>query len=150
MSLWTPEGEYKPEPGAPAEQPESGMPQFGEVPSSLTPEQLEEMKRIHDELVATPVIDVIANHAIGLFQLALVHLALDQPASEGQQVTVNLDEAKLAIDAMTALVDGLGTRLGPHEEPLRGALAQLQVVYVQVSDALASASASTDTDSPAP
>ena len=70
--------------------------------------------------------DIVANHAVGLWQLAIVHLA---PEDESPP---SLDEARLAIDAHGGLVDGLGDRLGPHEEPLRDALAQLRLAFVQV------------------
>jgi hypothetical protein len=71
--------------------------------------------------------DIVANHAVGLWQLAIVHLA-----PEGD-TPPRLDEARIAIDAMASLVEGLGERLGAHEAPLRDALAQLRLVYVQVS-----------------
>jgi len=83
---------------------------------------------VRAELASTPVADVIANHAIGLWQLAVLHLAPE----EGQ--AVRLDEAGLAIDAMAAIVEGLGDRLGESAEPLRDALAQLRVAYVQIGE----------------
>jgi hypothetical protein len=63
-----------------------------------------------------------------LWQLAVLHLTPE----EGE--TPNLAEAALAIDAMAAIVDGLGDRLGESAEALRDALAQLRVAYVQVRD----------------
>jgi hypothetical protein len=41
----------------------------------------------------------------------------------------------VAIDAMRALVDGLGPRLAEHEPTLRDALSQIQLLYVRVADA---------------
>ena len=35
---------------------------------------------------------------------------------------------------MAALVDGLGERLGVHEQVLRDALTQAQMLFVEVSD----------------
>jgi hypothetical protein len=87
----------------------------------------EEMARVRAELAATPVTDIVANHALGLWQLAVLHLTPDDDAPD-------LDEAGLAIDAMAALVDGLGDRLGSNAEPLREALAQLRLAYVQLRD----------------
>jgi hypothetical protein len=84
-----------------------------------------ELARLQSELRATPVGDIIANHAIGLWQLAVLHLGLEDRAA------MNLGEASLAIDALAALVDGLGARLGRHEGPLRDALTQLRLAYVQ-------------------
>ena len=65
---------------------------------------------------------VIANHCIGLFQLAVLHLEQSPP---------NREEAKLAIDAMAAIVEGLGPRLGEDYPSLQEALAQLRLAYVQ-------------------
>ena len=92
------------------------------------PELVEELRRLRQQLAATPVIDIVANHAVGLWQLAIVHLA---PEDESPP---NLEEAQLAIDAMALLVEGVGERLGPHEEPLRDALAQLRLVFVQAAE----------------
>jgi hypothetical protein len=90
------------------------------------------MVRARAELASVPVPDIIANHAVGLWQLALLHL-LPDPADEGLEPVPRLEEAALAIDALAALVDGLGGRLAPHDEALREALAQLRLAYVQVS-----------------
>jgi hypothetical protein len=69
---------------------------------------------------------VVANHAFGLFELAALHLSLEQP---------QLDEARLAIDALAALVDGLGERLGDPAQELSAGLAQLRLAYVQIHSA---------------
>jgi hypothetical protein len=66
---------------------------------------------------------VVANHAFGLFELAALHLSLDPP---------QLDQARLAIDAFAALVEGLGERLGDHTKELGDGLAQLRMAYVQI------------------
>jgi hypothetical protein len=88
----------------------------------------EELRRVRAELAETPVADLVANHAIGLWQLAVLHLTPE----EGQPI--DLGEAGLAIDAMAALVDGLGDRLGESAEPLRDALAQLRMAFVQITE----------------
>lgn len=80
------------------------------------------------ELAATPVEDIIANHAVGLWQLAVLHLV-----PEGGDAP-NLDAASLAIDALALLVEGLDDRLGRHAEPLRDALAQLRLAFVEVQE----------------
>jgi hypothetical protein len=138
--LWTPSGEHVPEPeptGSPAGPgptapagpggPGAGGPGGGEeeIDDAVL---AEELRRVREELARTPVADIIANHAVGLWQLAVLHLSPE----EGQQP--NLAEAGLAIDAMAGLVEGLGDRLGPHAEALRDALAQLRVAFVQVRD----------------
>jgi hypothetical protein len=69
---------------------------------------------------------VVANHAFGLFELAALHLSLDPP---------QLDQARLAIDALSALVEGLGDRLGEHGKELTAGLSQLRMAYVQIQAA---------------
>ena len=87
---------------------------------------VEEMRHLQDELVATPVEAVIANHAVGLFNLAGLHLSQEPP---------HLDEARLAIDALAALLEGLMGRLGPDETTLRDGLGQMRLAFVQISAA---------------
>jgi hypothetical protein len=70
---------------------------------------------------------VVANHAFGMFELAALHLSLDPP---------QLDQARLAIDALAALVEGLGDRLGPHAQELSAGLGQMRMAYVQISGAV--------------
>ncbi len=90
---------------------------------------------MHARLAATPVADVIVNHAIGIWQLALVHLGVVTPPDEqGRRPAPNIAAAGLAIDALTALVDGLGSRLGEGEPMLREALGQVQMLFVEVAE----------------
>jgi hypothetical protein len=118
-TLWTPSGEHEPEPEGPSAPPPG--PGGGEALSE------EELAQMRQQLAATPVVDIIANHAIGMWQLAVLHLSV-----EGAEPP-HLDEARLAIDAMAALVEGLGEDLGPHQGPLRDALAQLRLAFVELS-----------------
>jgi len=139
-SIWTPSGEHPTD-------PDSGRDLAGAVPErhagpgpgdaeQLSPEQIAEveaeMMRARAELGSVPVADIVANHAVGLWQLAVLHLTPD-PLPDGTPVAPRLDEAGLAIDAFAALVDGLGARLAPNDEALRDALAQLRLAFVQVS-----------------
>jgi hypothetical protein len=95
------------------------------------------MRELHDRLLATPVEDVIANHVFGLWQLALVYLGVATPPDEqGRPPVPNLAAAGLVIDAVAALLDGIGPRLGEHETQLRDALTQTQMIYVQIAEAL--------------
>ncbi len=122
-SIWTPSGEHRP---APESQPEPA----GDAPGGEPDEAAvaAELRRVRAELARTPVVDLIANHGVGLWQLAVLHLMPDGDDPP------NLEQAALAIDALAALVEGLGERLGRHAEPLRDALAQLRVAYVQVQE----------------
>ena len=85
-----------------------------------------QMEELRDRLAQTPAEVVIANHAYGLFELAALHISLDPP---------QLDQARLAIDALGYLVEGLGGRLGEPIEDLTNALGQLRMAYVQVQAA---------------
>jgi len=131
-TIWTPSGEHEPEEpndeneAAGTAGPAGPAGTAGDPPPD--PELEAELRRLREELAATPVADIVANHAVGLWQLAIVHLA-----PEGD-TPPNLVEARFAIDAMAALVEGLADRLGAHETPLRDALAQLRLVFVQVSE----------------
>jgi hypothetical protein len=78
------------------------------------------------QLAATPADVVIANHCYGLFELAAVYLSQTPPM---------LPKARLAIDAMTAVVNGLEGRLGDSEPQLLEGLSQLRLAYVQIEGA---------------
>jgi len=128
-SLWTPGGEHRvPPPGesgsgsgtpaAPAVEPEPAGEQDG--PSE------EELARIAQQIAAAPVEDVIANHCYGLFELAAIHLAQQPP---------QLEKARLAIDALAALVDGLEARLGAHRQALADGLMQLRLAFASIANA---------------
>ena len=72
---------------------------------------------------AIPAHVVVANHAMGLYELAAIHLTRSDP---------NLAEAVIAIDALGAVVEGLEGRLGEAEATLRDALANIRVAFVQI------------------
>lgn len=100
-----------------------------EVPQE--PEDLEaqaaamqaEMDAVRAQLASVPAAQVVANHAMGLFELGAIHLSRQPP---------ELGEAVLAIDAMATLVEGLGDRLGDAAPTLADALAQIRMAFVQV------------------
>jgi hypothetical protein len=85
-----------------------------------------EMLEVARELAATPVEDVVANHCYGLFELAALHLSQSPP---------NLEAARLSIDAMGCIVDGLGGRLGSHAATLSEGLNQLRLAFVRIAEA---------------
>ncbi|MCU1457599.1 MAG: hypothetical protein JWL73_1691, partial [Actinomycetia bacterium] len=94
-SIWTPSGEHEP----------SRDPAGGEgAEPEMTQEAYEELVRTRAELAAIPVADIVANHAVGLWQLAILHLTPD-PGPDGTPTEPRLPEAGLAIDALGALVD---------------------------------------------
>jgi hypothetical protein len=81
------------------------------------------MAEMRDQLARTPAEVVIANHAVGLFELARLHLSLTPP---------QLDQARLAIDALAAIVERLGQRLGEAAGELAEGLAQLRMAFVRI------------------
>lgn len=100
-----------------------GPDEIGDDDEAALAAHLEELR---SRLVATPVEIVVANHAYGLFELAAIHLS-QQPAG--------LDQAKMAVDALGALVEGLQGRLGEAEGSLVDALAQIRLAFVQIQAA---------------
>lgn len=148
-TIWTPSGE-RPVPPRPADgerseetdrtqpaaaatrhRPPGPAQRAGTSPAGeeLNEEELaEQMAELQRELAQTPASVVIANHCIGLFHLGALHLNRPDP---------NLEEAQLAIDALAAIVEGLGPRLGDDAPSLKDALAQLRLAFVQVKAATA-------------
>jgi hypothetical protein len=90
------------------------------------------MAELQRQLAEAPPELVVSNHAFGLFELAAIHLAQQPP---------QLPQAQLAIDALSALVEGLAGRLGDSEPQLRDGLTQLQLAYVQIHAASQGAAA---------
>ena len=124
--LWTPSGGEPPPEQAPGDDVRT---------AAASDEEIEALRAVHAKLVATPVEDVVANHALGIWQLALVHLGvITPPDADGRPAAADLAAAAFAIDALAALVEGLGERLGPHEPVLRDALTQAQMLFVEVSE----------------
>jgi hypothetical protein len=137
MSLWTPGGEHPVDRGGP------------DAPTErLTPEQeLEahqiaaEMQAVRDQLAQVPAAVVIANHAMGCYELAAIHLSNQPP---------NLAEAQLAIDAFGALLGVTEGRLGEDDATLADALAQIRLAFVQVKAAWEQSGGATPADAITP
>lgn len=75
------------------------------------------------QLANTPAEIVVANHCYGLFELAAIYLSQTPPA---------LFQARLAIDGLGYLLDGLQGRLGEAEPSLRESLSQLRLAFVRL------------------
>jgi len=135
MSLWTPGGEHPVDRGGGARStggdPSSGG---GPAPSPDGPELsadqeaeahqiAAEMAEVREQLAQVPAAVVVANHAMGCYELAAIHLSNQPP---------RFDEAQLAIDAFGALIGAVTGRLGPDEATLADALAQIRLAFVQV------------------
>jgi hypothetical protein len=123
-SIWTPGGERPVNRGGEPAAPAAGGPGGPEL-SAAEQEQLErELEAMQEQLASAPADVVIANHAVGLFQLAAIHLNQRPP---------HLDDGRLAIDALAGLLDGTMGRLGEEETALRQGLDQLRMAFVQLS-----------------
>jgi hypothetical protein len=131
-SLWTPYGEDpvpptgsgSPPPGGGTGGGPSGGPPDGPPPDDIDPEQMREMLT---RLAETPVEAIVTQFAVELQEITVLHLGLSAERPE------SLAQASIALDAMGAMVDALGDRLGPNAEPLRQAVAALRLGYVEVS-----------------
>jgi hypothetical protein len=142
-SLWTPGGEHPVDRDTPTSQP-TGTP--GPDPSlddeiaaalpegvtldELSPEEraraeemVREMAEARARLLETPAAMIVANHGMGLYELAALHLSQEAP---------NFTEATVAIDGLAAIVENLEGRLGEAEPTLKEALDQLRMVFVQL------------------
>jgi hypothetical protein len=161
MSLWTPDGEVPVTRGGqgPAQQggdpstgpagagaPRAGGPglddeavrsaaeAMGIDPSTLSPEDRErlvelvtQMAEAQQRLAGAPADDVVANHAMGLYEFAAIKLGSEPP---------QLADARIAIDALGAVMDAVGGHLGRHTEALSEALDSIRMVWVQINDAV--------------
>jgi hypothetical protein len=82
-----------------------------------------ELVEVQRQLLTAPPEVVVANHAFGLFQLGALHLSQEKP---------DFVAARLAVDAMGAIVEALAGRLGEVEAELADGLAQIRLAFVQV------------------
>jgi len=97
---------------------------------NLSPEEraqaeayVRELAESRERLKAVPAAVVIGNHAMGIYELAALHLSSQPP---------NFTEATVAIDALGVLLEGMKGRLGEAEPPLQEAKSQLQMAFVQL------------------
>ena len=121
MSLWTPGGEHPVD--RPAEPSGPATDELSDEERAQLEAMQAQMEQVQAQLLAAPAALVVVNHAMGLYELAALHLMQPEP---------KLAEASLAIDAVSALVEGLEGRLGEDERTVREALAQLRAAYLEV------------------
>ena len=88
---------------------------------------LEEMR---EHLASVSAGDVVAEAALSLVALAYVRLGVPPEQNERYR---DLDAARLLIDALAGMVDGVRGRLGAPEPELRDVLASLRMAYVDVA-----------------
>ncbi len=140
-TLWTPGGEVpvgdRRSDAGPASHDTSAADAGAVAPDefdldSLSPEEREqaeqyirELAESRERLKAVPASVVVANHAMGLYELAALHLSSQPP---------NFVEGAVAIDALGALLDGMKGRLGEAEPTLQDALSQIRMAFVQLKN----------------
>jgi hypothetical protein len=125
-SLWTPSGEHFPEKDDDATNPPPPPAADMAPPDDAEPLSAEaqaEIDAMRQQLANSPAEVVVANHCYGLFELAAVYLSQAPPM---------LFQARLAIDGLGSLLDGLKGRLGEAEPSLLDALSQLRLAFVQL------------------
>src|SRR4051812_32874682 len=129
MSLWTPDGEHRVERehkrdlDDPDDDPLAGLPREDREQARG---RAGERQEVREQLASVPASVVVANHAMGMYELAAIHLSSQPPS---------FSEAQVAIDAMAGIVEGLRGRLGEAEQTLDDALSQLKMAYVQLRGA---------------
>lgn len=138
-TLWTPGGEVPVDTKRAADThhaPEAGTAGTDDGSEfnldDLSPEEREDAERYIRELAesrerlrSVPAATVVCNHAMGLYELAALHLASQPP---------DFAESAVAIDALGALLDGMKDRLGDAETTLRDGLSQIRMAFVQLKN----------------
>jgi hypothetical protein len=118
-TLWTPDGEHHVADRA-DDDADHGPDEPTDADEADVRARIDEARaRVAD----VPAELIVTNHAMGLYELAAIHLSGSPP---------DLAAAALAIDGFGCLVEGLGDRLGPDVATLRDALAQIRLAFVQV------------------
>lgn len=132
-TFWTPSGEHRVPDDTPEQDPSGAAqplpPDFGaegEIDPETAAAMEEQLLAAQQQLLSVPASQIVSNHLIGLFELAALHLRTDPP---------DLEQARLPIDAMGLVVEGLGDQL--HEaQTLTAALHQIRMAYVEVHTAM--------------
>ena len=102
------------------------------APETLVDDAREAMEDVRRQLAEVPAEMVIANHVMGLYELAAIHLSANPP---------DLVQAALSIDAVACLVEGLDDRLGADAPTMRDALSNIRIAFVQIKNQLAAPAA---------
>ncbi|MGH9263188.1 MAG: hypothetical protein ACRD1D_00720 [Acidimicrobiales bacterium] len=132
-TFWTPSGERPIPRDEPSASPPSSPPPAG-AQGDVTEEEVEsQLRAMQEQMLRTPAAIVVANHCIGLLELAALHLGQDPP---------RLSDAQVAIDALAGIIDAVGSRLGDNEPPLRQALNQMRMAFIEAKTAVSMAGGS--------
>ncbi|HAA66832.1 MAG TPA: hypothetical protein DCY36_01015 [Acidimicrobiaceae bacterium] len=126
-SFWTPSGEHEVPNGTGESSSTARSDNFteeAEIDPAAAAAMEQQLREAQEQLLSVPASQIVANHIIGLFELAAIHLRVDPP---------NLEEARLPIDAMGILVEQLGEQL-PEHQTLAAALHQIRLAFVEVQN----------------
>jgi len=96
---------------------------------------VKEMAQARERMLQTPAATIVANHAMGLYELAALHLSTETP---------NFAEASIAIDALNAIVEKMVGRLGEGETTVVNARDQIRVAFVRLKQQTQAQSQSSD------
>ena len=117
-TFWTPSGERP----IPRDEPAPAPPPPG-AGEEMDEEELQaELRAMQEQMLRTPAAIVVANHCIGLIELAALHLGQNPP---------HLADAQVAIDALAGILDAVGARLGDNGPALNQALTQMRMAFVE-------------------
>ncbi|MGA2474525.1 MAG: hypothetical protein ABSG39_13700 [Acidimicrobiales bacterium] len=144
-SLWTPSGEHFPneegDDAAPPRLTPTGDTDVTDPSKEASQAEAQaEVDAMRAQLANTPAEVVVANHCYGLFELAAIYLSQTPPM---------LFQARLAIDGLGYLLDGLRGRLGEAEPSLHESLSQLRLAFVRLESAEQSGAENAATTGPA-
>ena len=123
-SFWTPSGEHEVPGETSNAEPMPGLAGDPDIDPDTAAAMQQQLIEAQEQLLSVPAGQIVANHVIGLFELAALHLRVDPP---------NLEEARLPIDAMGILVEQRGDQL-PEHQTLSAALHQIRLAFVEVQN----------------
>lgn len=90
-----------------------------------TQQELEEqLAAVRQRVLETPVEIMLAQHLVGLYEIAAIHLSVED---------ADMTAAKVAIDAMSGMVEAVKGQLGDAAEPVESMLHQIRMAYVNAS-----------------
>ncbi|MFO7280072.1 MAG: hypothetical protein C0P77_006660 [Thermoanaerobacterales bacterium] len=145
-TLWTPSGEHpvgRPDQGAPSSSsppPGSGAAAGASPDDRPRDEELaRQLEAARRQLLQMPAGVVVGQQALQFYEVAALHLSEPEP---------KLEEARVAIDALVAVVEKLGDRLGEAQAPLRQALNRIQLAFVERSSEVRAKAAGSASGSP--
>jgi hypothetical protein len=110
------------------------------------PTEQELRARLEEELKRVRVDQVVLEATVSILNVAAIRAGLG-PGGEQER---DLDQVRVGIDAVRALLPVVEQVSGEQARPLRDALAQLQMTYVRAVGAEGGAAAAGARDAPAP